>query len=108
MLHKKNVRTRNVGMSHMSVIFHGGSRFDRNSLSNRLSDWTKTKTYTCMEILFKNMKLKLVALNIKRLKYTRTTKQNNKTCVASTWAKNPKKDNFSSEFGNESMEKELK
>ena len=39
-------------MSHMSVIFHGGSRFDRNSLSNRLSDWTKTKTRTCMEMLF--------------------------------------------------------
>lgn len=53
------------------------------------------------EILFKNMKLKLVALNIKRVKYTRTTKQNNKTCVA-------KNDSFSSEFGNESMEKELK
>ena len=85
----------------MSVISHGGSRFDCNSLSNRLSDWTKTKTYTCMEILLKNMKLKLVVLNIKKVKYTRTTKQNNKTCVA-------KNDSFSSEFGNESMEKELK
>ena len=76
----------------MYVVSHGGSRFDLNSLSNRLLDWTKAKTYTCMDMLFENTKLKLVALNIARVKYTRTTKQNNKTCVASSWAKNPKKD----------------
>jgi hypothetical protein len=69
-------------MSHMSVVSHERSKFDHNSLSNRLSDWTKTKTYACMEMLFENIKLKLVALNIAGVKYTRTTKQNNKTCVA--------------------------
>jgi hypothetical protein len=54
------------------------------------------------------MKLILVALNIAGVEYTRTTKQNNKTCVASSSAKNPKKDDSPFEFGNESMKKELK
>jgi hypothetical protein len=40
-----------------------------------------------MEMLFENMNLKLIALNIAEVKYTRTTKQNNKTCVASRLAK---------------------
>jgi hypothetical protein len=63
-----------------------------------------------MKMLFENMKLQLVALNIAGVEYTRTIKQKcyNKTCVASSWAKNPKKDKFSFDFGNESMEKELK
>jgi hypothetical protein len=54
------------------------------------------------------MKLILVAFNIAGMEYTRATKQNNKICVASSSAKNPKKDNSPFEFGNESMEKELK
>ena len=76
----------------MSVVSHGGSIFDRNSLSNRLSYWTKTKAYTCMEMLFEHMKLKLVAFNIAGVGYTRITKKNNKTCVTSSWAKIPKND----------------
>jgi hypothetical protein len=81
-------------MSHMYVVYHKRSRFDHNSLSNRLSDWTKTKTYTCMKMLFDNMKLKLVALNIAGVEYIRTTKQNNKTRVASNSAKKTKKNNL--------------
>jgi hypothetical protein len=30
----------------MSIVSHEKNSFDRNSLSNRLSDCTKTKTYT--------------------------------------------------------------
>jgi hypothetical protein len=62
-------------MNHMSVVSHERSRFDHNSLFNRLSDWTKTKTYAYMKMLFENIKLKLVALNIAEVEYTRTTKQ---------------------------------
>jgi hypothetical protein len=43
-----------------------------------------------METIFENMKLKLVALNIAGVEYTTTTKQNNKTYVASSSAKKTK------------------
>ena len=59
-------------------------------------------------MLFESMKLIFVALNIAGVEYTRTTKQNNKTCVASSLAKNPKIYNYPSKFGIESMKKELK
>jgi hypothetical protein len=49
------------------IVSYEEIRFDHNSLSNRLSNWTKTKTYTYMEMLFENIKLKLVALNIARV-----------------------------------------
>ena len=58
----------------MFFASHGGSRCDYNSLSNRLSNWTKTKTYTCVKMLFESMKLILVALNIVGVEYTKTTK----------------------------------
>jgi hypothetical protein len=70
--------------------------------------WTKTKTYACKEMLFESMKLILVALNIAGEEYTRTTKQNNESCVASSLTNNPKKDKSPFKLTNDSMEMELK
>ena len=76
-----------------------------NRLLNMSQDWN---LHTHMEGLKNNMKLILVVLNIPGVKNIGIGKQNIEIYVGNNSAENPKKHNFLSEFGNGSMENELK
>ena len=83
-----------VVMSHMPTSFRRGSIFDRNSLSNHLSNMGQDQDlYTRMKGLEESMKLILVNLNIAGVENTGTEKKNIEIHAASSSARNPKKDN---------------
>ena len=93
----------------MFVASYRGSEFDCNFLSNRLTDMGQDQDlHIHIEGLENSMKLILVVFNIIGVKNTRFGKKNIKTYATNSLAENPKKNDFSHEFGNESIEKKLK
>lgn len=86
---RKGDETQKAGTSHMYVVSCRGSKFEYNSLSNRLSNMGQDKDlHTRMEGLDNSIKLILTILIIVGVESTRIGKQNIETHIAKNFTEN--------------------